>query len=342
MSGLPAASPRNLTATASEARLTATWSAPRFREQHPWRVNLRLSIANPTASPVVDGELVLNDFSVGKIAGSATLRARGPEDALALQVAANLPQVYGAPARVDTTAVLNVPQRAVRLDTLHAVWKQVTLRLLQPARIAQVTGGIGLEHVRLAVDRGTLNVNGSAGKTLDLTLDLRDLPASIATVVSPSMSASGTISAQAHLTGPASKPDGTLHVEAHRIQLRSGPGQAMPPANLTVDAVLRSGEARVNARLDVGRSHLQLAGQAPVMGKGNLDLRTTGAVDLTMLDPLLAAEGRRVTGRLAVDARISGSMQQPVVIGSATLSGGDIQDYTYGVHLREMAGTIAG
>lgn len=304
------------------------------------RADLRLAIANPTTHPMVDGELAVNNFSSGKIGGSATLHARGPEDALALRLAADLPRVYGAAARLGAAAVVNVPQRAVRLDTLRAAWKKVTLRLLHPARVAQIAGGVRLEHVRLAVNRGTLDVNGDAGKTLNLSVDLRNLPASIATVVAPSMSAGGTISAGAHLTGTASNPDGMVRVEAHRIQLRSGPGRAMPPADLTADATLRGGQARINAKLDVGRSHLQLSGLAPITGKGNLDLRTTGAVDLVMLDPLLAAEGRRVTGRLAMNARIAGSVQQPLVVGTATLSNGNVQDYTYGVHLRDVTGAI--
>ena len=332
-----------LDATASEARLTATVDhAAMPGTASVRRMDLHLAIANPTTQPVINGELVLNNFAAGSIGGSATVKAHGPEDALGLQVASTLPRLYGASASVRTRAVVNVPKRALTLDTLRADWKQVALRLQQPARIAQVPGGIAVQHLRMAVDRGELTMDGRVGKTLDLTANLRDLPASIATVVSPSMAARGTISARAHLTGPASAPDGTIHVEARRVQLRSGPGQAIPPADLTAKADLHNGEARLDARLGVGKSNMRLAGTAPVTGKGALNLRTTGTVDLAMLDPLLAANGRRVAGRLAVDAHITGTASKPLVAGRATLAGGDVQDFTYGVHLRDIAATIAG
>lgn len=332
-----------LDATTLEARLTAKIDhAAMPGTASVRRMNLHLAIANPTTQPVVNGELVLNDFSAGSIGGSATVKAHGPEDALGLQVAATLPRLYGASAGIHTKAVVNVPKRALTLDTLRADWKQVALRLQQPARIAQVPGGIAVQHLRMAVDRGELTVDGRVGKTLDLTADLNHLPASIVTVVSPSMAARGTISARAHLTGPASSPDGTIHLEARQVQLRSGPGQAIPPANLTANADLRNGEAQVDARLGVGKSNIRLAGTAPVTGKGALNLRTTGAVDLAMLDPLLAANGRRVTGRLNVDARITGSVSKPLVAGRATLANGDVQDFNYGVHLRDIAATLQG
>ena len=329
-----------LDSSASQANLTAKLNGLAVPGTSVSHMNLKLAIDNPAMQPVIAGDLAVDGFSAGKLSGSATLHAQGPEDALAVKLAASLPQVYGASAKVDSTAQLNVPGRAVTLQTLRADWKTVAVRLEQPARIEQVAGGIGVQHLRLAVDRGTLAVDGTAGKTLDLTADIRDLPASIATVVSPSMAASGTLSAQARLKGSASRPDGTVRVEARRIQLRTGPGQAMPPTNLTANATLHNGEAQLDARLTTGKSNLTLAGTAPVTSGGAIDLRTTGAIDLAMIDPILAAEGRRVTGRLTLDARITGTESKPHVTGAAHLAGGDVQDYTVGAHLRDIAATI--
>ena len=330
-----------LDATASQATLTAKASnAALPNTAAVSRMTLRLAVANPTTQPVVNADLALDGVSAGTIAGSATLHAQGPKNALALKLAAALPRVDGAAARVEATGLVDVAQRVLRLDTLRADWKQVAVRLRQPARIEPVAGGIRLHDLRLAVDRGALTVSGQVGRTLDLTATLRDLPAGIAAVFDPGLSASGTISGEAHLTGSASRPDGSIRLAARRIQLRGGPGQAMPPAGLTATATLHSGQARLDVRLEVGTSHLQLAGSAPVTGQGVLDLRTTGTVDLAMVDPLLAANGRRVAGRLAVDARITGSARQPRIVGSGTLTGGDVQDYRYGVHLRAIAATI--
>ncbi len=46
-----------------------------------------------------------------------------------------------------------------------------------------------------------------------------------------------------------------------------------------------------------------------------------------MLDPLLAADGRRARGRLTLNAGIAGTAAAPQVSGTARLANGDIQDF---------------
>ncbi len=121
------------------------------------------------------------------------------------------------------------------------------------------------------------------------------------------MAANGTISADARITGTSARPDGTVRLNARGVQLKSGPGRAIPPANLTAQAALSGGVARIDARLTAGSSNLTLAGTAPVTAGGALDLRATGVADLAMIEPLLAASGRRVAGRVNLDARITGT-----------------------------------
>src|SRR6185437_6292651 len=62
--------------------------------------------------------------------------------------------------------------------------------------------------------------------------------------------------------------------------------------------------------------------------------------DLAMIEPLLAASGRRVAGKVNLDARISGTQAAPRIAGTAQLAGGEVQDYSAGFNLRAMAATI--
>jgi translocation and assembly module TamB len=303
------------------------------------RAALDVTLTDPALHPVADATLTLDRLTAGKLAASGTLKAEGPPNALAIKLAASLPDLSGAPARLNAAATVDIPQRGATLESLQADWRGRTLRMLAPAHI-EATNGVSVDNLRLGLQQAVLSVSGKVGDNLDLTATLRDLPADLAAVVSPELAANGAISADARLSGTPARPDGTLHLNARDVQLRTGPGRAIPPASLTAEAALSGGTARLNARLAAGSANLTLTGTAPVTTAGALNLRTTGVLDLGLIDPLMAASGRRVTGRLNLDARITGNAKAPRIDGNAQLANGEIQDYRLGFNLRAITASI--
>jgi translocation and assembly module TamB len=329
-----------LDATAAEAKLAVNLrNVALAGTASVSRAALNATVTDPATHPVVDGNLSLEGLSAGKLGASGTVQAQGPIDALAVKLAATLPALAGAPARLNATATLDVPRRGATLASMQADWKQQSLRLLAPARI-NAADGVAVDNLRLGLQKAVLTVSGKAGSSLDLTASLRDLSADIVAVVSPELAANGTISADARLTGTSTRPEGTVRLNARGVQLRSGPGRAIPAANLTAEAALSGGAARIDARLTAGSSNLAVTGTAPVSAGGSLDLRTTGLVDLGMIQPLMAASGRRVAGRLNLDGRVTGTAAAPRISGTAQLTGGEVQDYKLGLNLRAIAATI--
>jgi translocation and assembly module TamB len=73
---------------------------------------------------------------------------------------------------------------------------------------------------------------------------------------------------------------------------------------------------------------------------GPLDLRAKGTLDLAVLDPLLAADGRAIRGTMGLDAAIQGSLRTPRLAGSATLREVSLEDYVQGVHLSNLSGVL--
>ncbi len=329
-----------LDATAAEAKLAVNLrNVALAGTASVSRAALNATVTDPATHPVVDGNLSLEGLSAGKLGASGTVQAQGPIDALAVKLAATLPALAGAPARLNATATLDVPRRGATLASMQADWKQQSLRLLAPARI-NAADGVAVDNLRLGLQKAVLTVSGKAGSSLDLTASLRDLSADIVAVVSPELAANGTISADARLTGTSTRPEGIVRLNARGVQLRSGPGRAIPAANLTAEAALSGGAARIDARLTAGSSNLAVTGTAPVSAGGSLDLRTTGLVDLGMIQPLMAASGRRVAGRLNLDGRVTGTAAAPRISGTAQLTGGEVQDYKLGLNLRAIAATI--
>ncbi len=303
------------------------------------RVALDLGIANPMTAPVVDGTLRLDNFSASGVGGSARLEARGPQDALAVKLDATLPDLQGAAAKLSAAATIDVPQQSATVSALQADWRQQTLRLQEPARIG-FANGIALDHVRAALGQAQIAVDGRVGSSLDLTASLHDLPADIAAAFAPDYAADGRINVDAHVTGTSARPDGTIKLNATGLRMRSGPGQALPAATLTANAQLNGTSTRIDLTASAGPSRLTLNGTAPLGSSGALDLKAGGRVDLAMIDPLLAANGRRVRGTLTLDAGIGGTVAAPRVNGTARLANGDVQDVVVGIHLTDIAATL--
>ena len=304
------------------------------------RAALDATVANPTNDPTIQATLALDGISAGSLSGAARLQVHGTQNALAATLSATSPNLSGAPARVNAAATLDVPARTVSLGSLQAEWKQQTVRLVAPAKLDLSHGGSVIEHARFGLGQAVLEVNGRITPTLDLTASLRNLPADIAAIAVPSFVADGTIAAEARLTGSIGRPGGKIHLAVTGLRQRSGQGRALPAANLTADTTLNGTVARIDARATAGASHLTLTGTTPLAATGALDLRAGGMLDLSMLNPILTAEGRRVRGQLTLDAAIAGSIAAPRATGTARLTGGDAQDYVMGVHITGISATV--
>ena len=313
---------------------------------HVTHATLKARVTDPAAHPAIAATLTLDGIAAGTTTGSLRLDATGPQEALALKTAATL-NLSGAPAQITATARLDTPAKQLRLDTLQiqahppALPTPETVKLLAPATI-RFAEGLSLDHLRLGLRQATLDVAGRLSPTLDATISLRT-PADIAAIVAPALAMDGAVTLDAKLGGTPAQPTGAIKLAATALRLRTGPGRAIPPATITATAQLAGTSGHtgfiIDARLAAGTATLSLTGQAP-LAQGPLNLRATGALDLTLLDPILTAVGRRARGRLTLDTSIAGTLSAPRIIGAAQLTGGELQDFTQGVRITDIAASI--
>ncbi|MEA2738470.1 MAG: translocation and assembly module TamB, partial [Acetobacteraceae bacterium] len=301
---------------------------------------LNATVTDPTGNPAIDGTFTADGVSAPSTESlSARMTAKGPIEAVSVTVTADAPVVAGGPAKLATTGTLNARDRTLALARLEASWKQQTLKLLAPVKMA-FSDGVTMDRLRLGFRQAELTVSGSAGSKLDLTASLRNLPADIGAIVDPAFAADGTIAVDARLTGTSAQPEGTVKLTANGIRQRRGPGQALPVANLAANVILRGTSAQIDAKLTAGPSHVSVTGTAPLAQGGTLDLKTDGRFDLAMLDPLLTARGQRARGEVTLSAAITGTMVAPLASGTAQLHNGDVQDYALGAHVNGLEVTV--
>jgi len=304
------------------------------------KADLQATIGDPSGTPTVDGTLALDGVEASGLRATARLAAKGPADRVALTLGANIADLHGSPARVETSGTLDATGRALSLASLQGTWSKETIRLLAPAKIG-FTNGVTIDRLRLGLRQAELAIAGSLrGDALDVKATLTNLPADIAAIVAPSYAADGTISGEVRLTGTTARPQGTLHIAASSVRLRSGPGRGLPLANLTAAATLEGANARLDGKLTAGTSNVTLTGLVPQNPAGRLDLRVGGGVDLAILNPLLAAQGRDVRGRVDLAVGIGGTLSAPQMSGTLRLANGDVQDASFGVHISAINALI--
>ena len=306
------------------------------------RADLDARVLDPAGTPsIANGTLVVDGFAAQGATGSARLTVSGPQTALATRLSATVRNLAGADATLDAATVLNARAHDANVSSLNATWKGQTLRLLAPVRIG-FADGMTLDRLRLGLQQATLEVAGRASPALDLTVALRNVTPDLLKPFAPQIDADGTLRADAKLTGTPARPSGTIRIDATGLRMRTGPGRGLPPANLVATAALAGDTARIDARLAAGRlTTITVTGAAPIDPARPLDLRAAGTVDLAVLDPILAAEGRRVRGRLAIDAGVAGTMAAPRLSGTTQLAGGEVQDFALGVHITSIDAQIA-
>ncbi len=342
--GQPLSGALEATATlgADEATLAATLREAGVPGSRVGLATLKAQVAHPLADPVVQATLTTTGLAAGGVTGALRLEAQGLQSALSLRSSGEL-VVGGTPVRYGTAAILNLPGKTLAVSALQATARppgaaaEETVRLLAPATV-RFAGGVAVDRLRLGARQATLEVAGRLSPTLDATVALRT-PADIAALFDPAYAADGTVALDAKLQGSPAQPGGTVKLQATGVRLRTGPGRAAPPATVTANIQLRGGAAQVDARLAAGSAQLAVAGQAP-LGAGALALRATGGLDLALLDPILNADGRRARGRLSIDAAVGGTVMAPRLSGTATLAGGEVQDFAQGFRLTDLAATL--
>lgn len=287
-------------------------------------------------------QIEAKDLSAGGIPTNAQLAATGTMDALEVKLAAQSSAVRGEPASVSAAAQLNMTAKELRLASLEATYHDQNIRLLSPARL-MFADGLGIEGLKLGAQQAVVEVNGRVSPSLDIRASLQQLKPELINAFVPGLLASGTIQADAQVQGSFAAPTGRVHLEATGMRAKNDAARGLPATDVRADAQLMGNTANVDAKLSAGSaSHLALTGHTPLAADGALDLKLAGNLDMGLLNPLLEARGRHVTGAVALDTTVTGAAASPEIGGTVRITKGSLRDYTQGVNLSDISGVLSG
>jgi len=290
--------------------------------------------------PVLNVSAAADGVAVQGFAGNAGGDLHGGLDKLAITLRADMKDSTGAPLTTSTAASLDVTHKQLTVAALTGAWRSIPFKLSAPAHI-DFADGLAFDRIAATLGHGSLSISGRVMPQFALTASARGIAMHDFQPFLPQQQSQGSFSADANLHGTIAAPVGQVSLNGR--DLRSGfAGRAVPPGSIDARAQLMGDHAAVNVAVMAGNNaHLTLDGTVPIASGGTLALRAVGTADLTLLDPFLAAEGRRARGQLAVDVRIGGTMAAPRVTGGGKLANGEIQDYARGLQLHDITAAVS-
>lgn len=201
----------------------------------------------------------------------------------------------------------------LNLDRFSASPRNIPIELAAPTQVAIGDGAASLNGLTLKTGAGSVTVTGSAGETLKLDADIRELPAALANGFVPNLSAGGTISGTIAVTGTPAAPVADFKLDWKDATTGQTKGAGLAPLGITAGG--KFADNKLDFDTTVGSNDglsLKAAGnvaladpKAPVLDV-NADILNLPARIANGFVPDLAAEGT-ITGKLTA----SGSLAAP-------------------------------
>jgi translocation and assembly module TamB len=291
------------------------------------------------------GKLEAPRLMVGGIdARDLVLEASGGLAALELRVAGRAAEI-----EAELRARLSEAEAgARRLDiaSFRAAGFGETLRLAAPARLTlRADGGVEVAPLTLTGSRGNaLRAEGRWGpERADLRATIPGLALAPFAALLPEVQPGGTLSAELRVTGPVAAPDIQATLRGTQLRANAAWARGLPAGELRAEA-RRAGDGALTGRADLtigAATRLAATARLPGGPAGPVEAAVDGNADLAaLLGPLLAVGADRVTGRLALGLRLTGTLAAPVFGGEARLAGGTYRNALYGAALTDLAGTL--
>jgi translocation and assembly module TamB len=303
---------------------------------------------------------------VGETVLQATLNADIPDlarfDGRLSGRAAVAAKLSGTPERPDATASVTVTNaralgRPVKHLMLEAKASDLTGLIDATAKLTgtvdgkkargdvhlakRADGGWTFDTLDLAV--GSVKANGNLRLTASHLAEgrlkieagnLDDLSPLLLTKLSGRMHGEVTLTA-------TTEQGGAWRLKVERLVVPQTHDAGLPPLDVEASGRLAGARSTVQAKVSAGGvGTVHVTGAVPLAADGALDLRAKGEVDLGAANRFLSDGARQVTGQVALDIRITGSIDRPAVNGSATLAKASFRDALLGIRYTDIAGRI--
>ncbi|MGV3551841.1 translocation/assembly module TamB domain-containing protein [Rhizobium sp.] len=246
----------------------------------------------------------------------------------------------GAPLAVVGALETRAEGMAVTLKQFTASPRKIPVRLTAPVTINTGGGGAQFKGLKITAGKGSITVDGSAGEQLDIRIKVASLPASLANTFASGLDASGTIGADATVTGTSSNP-----IVNFTVNWQNALTSQIRTAGISAVAVNAKGKLQ-GSRLSID-TNVRGGGGLTVNADGTVDtasqalnLTIKGKLPFTAIAAQLAEQGLALKGNANFDLKIGGNAARPNVTGSITTNNGQFIVIRQNLVVNRLAATI--
>lgn len=298
------------------------------------------SVTDPRTSTAFTGTVEARGVSSGALIIDRMRIAGTPDNgATRLDISAD---AQGTSLVAAARATSAADTQTLRIETLRLTRERAAVTLTAPATVTYRDGTATLDRLALNVGGGTLTAQGRYGDTMDVTLDARAIPLSLAALANPALNFSGTAAATARITGTPAAPGGRYDLTISRFTSPEIARAGVGPYDVRANGTLDGGRASVNATVSgPALSGVTITGSVPV-SQGNLDLAARGTISLAVANTVLATSGARAAGTAVLDVRLRGTYDAPSAGGTVRISNGRYEDAPNGVTIERIEAVLTG
>jgi translocation and assembly module TamB len=288
--------------------------------------------------PAISADVKLADPVIAdQTLTQVSLTAKGPLTALETTLSATGQDLI---AKAEAEIAQIAAGYRVTVRSLTADVKDIKLKSRKPALITLENDTTRIENVDLAIEDGSLQLNGSiAPDAMEFAATIDSLPLSLARAVAPDLRITGRLNGEVALSGTMAAPSGRFALTGTNIGASDVPEQQ---ADLDVAGTLAQGRLDVKGAVKP-KSGGELAFTAAVpslSAGGQLEARANGTFDLSLVDAFLAGGADRVKGKAELDVAAAGQLSAPHVTGSVRLINAGYDNLRYGIKLRKIEADV--
>jgi translocation and assembly module TamB len=203
----------------------------------------------------------------------------------------------------------------IRLDRFSGKPRNIPVELSQPAEIAIGGGKATLNNIAIKTGNGSVTVRGSAGETLDIAADIKDLPANLANSFASNLNAEGAISGTGIVKGTPAAPVADFKLDWKNAEFAQTKRAGLAPFGIAATGKYADNNLDFDAALDgadelalKARGNIVVAGTGGRSMKIDADVVNLPAKMANGFVPDLAAEGA-ISGKVTA----SGALAAPAV-----------------------------
>lgn len=320
------------------AGITANVANLRVNGVSVGKADISAGIADLFGVPVVNGTATASSLVAGGVTVN-TLQAKASQsgdttnfDAQAALATGTNIDLAGALAPMDDGYRLSLDRAALTQGTLAA-------RLARPTQLLVRGQSVTLDAMRFDVGSGSITANGTAGTSLDMVVDIADLPLSIANAVVPSLGLAGTLNGKATISGEAAAPRVSFQARAGGINAAAIGSYGIAPLSISASGTYEGNAVTLDTLSANGAGGLAVSGsgRVPLSGPG-VNVSLTGAAPLSLANQFVADRGGQLSGTVNISARVEGSVTSPQFAGSVSTSGAGYIDPELNLRLTGITG----